>query len=426
VLPADPSTSVCNDVVMSTGGLIPIEVVEDDPGFVRLLDGLRSIGRVVIFDRRGVGLSDPITDWTRPVLDQWADDLAAVVEASEVAAPVVFTWDGYGVGSRFAARYPDLLRLLVLHQPMYIAADEWDSWLAERLSLVRDNVQGRRDDFLTLIAPTRVTDASFREWYARAGRVGASPTTASRVWESVFASKPDDQLLDQIEAPTLVVGRRDNAYWPVESVRAAAVKIPHATLVELDGVEHWPFTGDVDAFVSEIGAFVVGERRLPPPQRLLAAVLFTDLVGSTARAASIGDAVWREVLNRHDAAVHVAVGRNGGNVVKSTGDGVLALLPSASAALRAAHAIRDDLGREELGVRIGIHIGDIDRRRDDVSGLTVHIAARVMSAAGDGEIFVTSSVPMAAGTVGATFESVGTQELKGVPGTWELFRAMPS
>jgi len=399
-----------------------MEVFGDDPRIVRLLQGLRSLGRVVVFDRRGLGLSDPIVDWDRPILDQWADDLRAVVDASGVQHPTVFAWDSYGVATRFAATYPDRLRLLVLHQPSTLPDDRWDDWIANRLGFVRDNLGGGQDDFLEQIAPSRASDVSFRDWYTRAGRVGASPATAARIWESVFSSRPADQLLEHVETPTLVLYRRDNRYSPADAVRRAASQIKHATVVELVGADHFPFVGDVDAVVAETANFVVGERRIPAPQRLLTALMFTDLVASTERAALLGDARWKSVLDRHDAVVRAAVGSCGGTVVKTTGDGVLALLPSAGAALRAAERTRAELAVDGLAVRIGIHLGDIDRRGDDISGLSVHIAARTMAQADPGQIVVTASVPSAVTGQDTTFEPLGAHKLKGVPGEWELFQ----
>ena len=422
VLDADAEATAQNAIVMVSGGLIPMELFEGDPGFARLLHGLRSIGRLVLFDRRGLGLSDPIVDWERPVLDQWADDLVAVVEASGAQEGVVFAWDGYGVATRFAARHPSRIRMLVLHQPLVIADDLWDEWVTNRLALLRENLGGGRDHFLDEIAPSRAADASFRDWYLHAGRVGASPATAARIWESVFRSRPEDQLLGKVETPTLVLYRGGNVYAPAEAPRLAASRINGAMVVELDGADHFPFLGDVDSVVAEIGDFVTGQRRLPPPQRLLAALVFTDLVASTQRAAVLGDDRWKSVLDRHDAVVRATVGNCGGTVVKTTGDGVLALLPSAGAAVRAAERIRTQLAADGLMVRIGIHIGDIDRRGDDVSGIGVHIAARVMAAAEPGQIAATASVATAVTGQVVVFETLGTQALKGVPGEWELFR----
>jgi class 3 adenylate cyclase len=421
ILDAEVSTEPTRDVVMVSGGLIPLEMYEQEPGFVRLLEGLRAIGRVIVFDRRGVGLSDPIQDWERTVVDQWTDDLAAVVEASGAHKVVVVAWDGFGVGSRYAAMHPDRVAALVLYEPSIVAEDEWEAWSTRREESGQANVKGE-DDILALVAPSRIADREFRAWYARAGRGGASPSTAPRIWKSAMRSAPGDALLEQVDAPTLVLHRRDNMFAPHDVLRVAAERIPHAALVEVEGRDHFPFVGDVDALVAEIVAFVVGERWTPPPQRQLAAVLFTDLVGSTERASNLGDEDWKSVLNRHDETIRAIVGRAGGSVVKTTGDGVLALLPSAAGCLRVAGAIRRDLLVEGLDVRIGAHVGDVDRRGDDVSGLAVNIASRVMAIGGAGEIVVTATVVAAVAGQALAFEPLGAHDLKGVPGEWDLFR----
>lgn len=182
--------------------------------------------------------------------------------------------------------------------------------------------------------------------------------------------------------------RCDDASAPAEAALLVADQISGATVVELDGGDHFPFLGDVDAVVAEIAHFVVGERRLPPPKRLLAALMFTDLVASTERAASVGDARWKSVLDRHDTALRAVVGSCGGTVIKTTGDGILAILPCAGDALRAAERVRETLKLDGLDVRIGIHVGDIDRRGEDVSGLGVVVAARAMALAGANQIVV--------------------------------------
>jgi class 3 adenylate cyclase len=421
VLGAEPDAEVVRDIVMVSGGFIPLEMMEEEPGFLRLLDGLRSLGRLIVFDRRGIGLSDPVPDWERTVVDQWTDDLAAVVDASGSRDIVLVAWDGLGVGSRYAARHPERVSTLVLYEPIIVADDDWASWSARRIQRATANVRGE-DDILAEVAPSRLADREFRDWYARAGRAGASPSTASRIWESVIRAHPRDALLEEVVAPTLVLHRRDNRFATDDVLTLAQERVPHTAVVELDGRDHFPFVGDVDALVAEIASFVVGERRLPPPRRVLAAVLFTDLVGSTERAAALGDADWRSVLDRHDSAVRTIVGRCGGSVIKTTGDGVLALLPSAGVCLRAAAAVRSELAAEGLGVRIGVHVGDIDRRGDDVSGLAVNIASRVMSKGGAGEIVVTESVVAAVVGQAMTFVPLGTHDLKGVPGAWQLFR----
>lgn len=423
VLDADSSCTDPRDVVLVAGGIIPLEIYEDEPGFLRMLDGLRGLGRVVLFDRRGVGLSDPVPDWERPILDQWADDLATVVAAASVHDAVVVSLEGYGVGSRFAALHPEHVSRLVLYDPIAMPDGEWDAFRAERLGSIQKNMTGEID-VLEMMAPSRATDPTFRDWFERAGRAGASPASARRIWESIMTSRPSEQLLDRVTVPTLVLHRRESKLSIDDVLAHVATLIPSATLVEVEGRDAFAFVGDVDSLVAEIGHFLLGERRLPPPQRLLSGVLFTDLVGSTERAVSLGDADWKALLDRHDLAVRAAVGRSGGSVVKTTGDGVLALLPSAAGCLRAAAAVIRDLAVEGLEVRIGVHVGDIDRRGDDVSGLAVNIAARVMSKAGTGEVVVTAMVVGAVAGQSVAFESIGAHDLKGVPGSWELFRVV--
>jgi class 3 adenylate cyclase len=426
VLPSASGHEVQHDVLMVGGGLIPLEVVEEDPGFVRLVDGLRALGRVILFDRRGVGLSDPISDWSRAVVDQWADDVATVACATEPTNLVLFDWGGFGVGGRVAARRPELLHRVVLYQPIVGSHESWVDRLTSTTARGIADVGGN-EDLPAQLAPSRAADPSFREWYTRAGRVGASPATAVRIWESVFTPETAQQPLEDVRAPTLVLHRPDSMYGPGDVPVWTASRIPDATIVALEGADHWPFVGDVDAVLAATTEFVVGERRVPTPERTLAAVLFTDLVDSTRRAADLGDARWKALLDRHDRAGRAAVDRCGGRVVKSTGDGVLALFPSAGAAVRSACRLREELAGEGLEIRIGIHVGDVDHRGDDVSGLAVNVAARVMSLAGAGEVFVTASVVAAVAGEAGRFDSAGHFDLKGVPGSWEVFRhASPS
>ena len=424
VLDADPSCAEPLDVVLLAGGLIPLEIYEEEPGFARLLDGMRGLGRVIVLDRRGVGLSDPVVDWERPVLDQWADDLAAVVEAVDAHDAVIVALEGYGIGSRFVARHPERVERFVLLDPIVTPDDCWDEFRDGWFAQVRANMTGEID-LLAKLAPSREKDPAFREWYDRAGRLGASPATARRIWDSVMGSRPHEHLLDQITVPTLVVHRRDNEILPAGNIEHVAQQMPHATFIELEGGDLFAFAGDVDALVAEIAEFAVGERRVPPAQRLLSAVLFSDLVGSTERAASLGDADWKALLDRHDSIVRVAITRCGGSVIKTTGDGVLALFPTPSGALDATRRFRALLADNDLVVRVGIHVGEVDRRGDDVSGLAVNIAARVMSAAPNDGIAVTQSVTASMAGQATQFEPMGSHELKGIPGTWDLFRVVP-
>jgi class 3 adenylate cyclase/alpha-beta hydrolase superfamily lysophospholipase len=420
VLDAGPSADAPRDLVLVTGGTIPLELYEEQPDFVRMLDGLRGLGRVVLFDRRGIGLSDPVVAWDRPVLEQWADDLAAVVDAAVERDVVVVSIEGFGVATRFAVRHPERVSQLVLYDPITASDERWDEFREGRAAGIEANLRGE-NDLLDEMAPSRMGDASFRDWYDRAGRVGASPAAAQRMWASVMRSHPREQLLDQVTAPVLVLHRRGNTLAPEGMLEHVASLMPDATIVEVEGRDAFAFVGDVDTLVAEIANFVTGERKLPPPDRHVAVILFSDLVGSTERAAALGDDRWKSLLNRHDEVVRTAVGRAGGTVVKTTGDGVLAVFPSASGAIRAAARFRTQLVDDDLQVRVGIHVGDVDRRGDDVSGIAVNIAARVMSNTPDGLIAVTASVVAAVAGQGLRFEPAGSRELKGVPGSWELF-----
>ena len=268
--------------------------------------------------------------------------------------------------------------------------------------------------------PSRIDDPDFQEWLARAGRSGASPATAARMWSHIL-SYPTSLTPPGLDVRTLVLHNRDSIN-PEPHVRAVADKIPGATFVQIPGPDTYPIAGDVDALVAEIAQFVTGAPSELAPQRIVAAVLFTDLVDSTRRAVDVGDQRWRELLDVHDQAVQRCVLHHGGRVVKYTGDGVLALLPSATAALTTARSIRDHLAERGLHIRVGVHVGDVDVRGDDVSGLTVNIAARIMGRAAENETLVSESVRSATLGSGLSFDDAGVAELKGLPEPFTLHR----
>jgi class 3 adenylate cyclase len=277
---------------------------------------------------------------------------------------------------------------------------------------------GDEPDFGMVPVTGRASDPEFRGWQDAAGRAGASPSQAARLNDKVFADPQVDNT--QVVTPTLVITRVAPGFMvPVEFFERAPDQIPDAQHVSLSPGDMWPFGMGVDDLLAEISRYLTGEIRLPAPERQLAVVVFTDLVGSTRRAESAGDAAWKRLLDRHDQVNRTVVERRGGEVIKTTGDGVLALLPTATAAIDAARAIRTALHDEDLQVRIGIHLGEIDRRGDDVSGLAVNTAARIMSSAEPGQI-LTSAV-VAQTTNAATFTTLGSRALKGLDGTWEIF-----
>jgi class 3 adenylate cyclase len=401
-------------VLFTPGGTVPMEFFERDRVGARLLEGLAAIGRLVLFDRRGIGLSDPITDWSCPLIAQWADDLAAIVNHACTMRPVVVSLGDYwGPARLFAAEHPEGLGELVLYEPTGPVASVD---LSDMVS----------DDWLAHVCPSRADDKAFRDWFEAAGRTGASPGVATRIYDR----PPDDCIARlaashaQIAVRTLVLRRPGNLVGSAAAPDPVASQIRAGERVDLPGSDfHW-LGNDIDSLLAEISRFVTGETQLPSPERELCAVVFTDLVGSTERAAKLGDASWKATIERHDAEIARIVTQNGGHVVKSTGDGVLATFSSTSRALRAIDRIRGQLRSDDLDARFGIHVGDVERRADDVAGIGVHIAARVMALAGAGEVFATGSVPIAATGAAHDFETVGEHTLKGVPGTWELFRVV--
>jgi class 3 adenylate cyclase len=271
--------------------------------------------------------------------------------------------------------------------------------------------------------PSRINDKEFTAWLARSGRSGASPSSAARIWEHLL-SYPNALTPPGITTRTLVLHNRD-CRQPEAEVRGVAEEIVDATFVQVAGADVYPVAGDVDLLLSEIAEFVTGAPSGLAPLRHIAAILFTDLVDSTPRAVNEGDAHWRDLLDIHDRTVQQYVRHHGGRVVKYTGDGVLALMPSATGALDAATSIRDRLADQALHIRAGIHVGDVDMRGDDVSGVAVNVAARIMSHARADETLVSEAARQA--TLGSThrFDATRTAQLKGLPDPWTLHRQIP-
>jgi class 3 adenylate cyclase len=405
------------DVVMVAGALFPLELLAEDRVAARFMEGLAALGRLVVFDKRGIGLSDPMADWSRGAQEQWADDLLAVIDAAGLEHPVVVSWEPYGVARHAVSARGDGFAGMVLVNPA-----QFTRGFVQVLTATGGQVLPTRS-IEEIVFPSRIHDEGFTAWLERSGRAGASPTTASRLWAHLLEFE-GPLTPAGIATPTLVLHNRD-CLQPEAEVRTVAEEIPGAGFVQVAGADIYPIAGDVDLLIAEIAQFVTGAPSVLTPLRNVAAVLFTDLVDSTRRAVDVGDAHWRELLDIHDRTVQRYVRRHGGRVVKYTGDGVLALMPSATAALEAAQSICDHLAERELGVRVGIHVGDVDTRGDDVSGLAVNIAARIMSHADAGETLVSEAARQAALGSRHRFGEVRTTELKGIPEQWRLYRRLP-
>jgi class 3 adenylate cyclase len=412
-------------VVMINGYFYPMEILPEDPVANRLIEGLAALGTLVMFDRRGIGLSDQIVDWDTPLVDQWVDDVAAVVDAVGCDSVSVFSWHGFGTGRGFATLHPETIDRLILYNALSPPRDQDFEWIEEVSRDLEQLIAGEGDG--SAANPNRESDPAFREWQDRAGRLGASPSQAARIHEAEMRpANPGDPAgpanLSGVVAPTLVITRRaPTTKIPAEYLARPATELPNATLAALPDGDYFPIGAGVDAILAEISLFLTGEVRLPRPEREVRVVMLTDLVDSTQRAATDGDARWRRLLDRHDTIARQATARSGGTIVKSTGDGVLALFPSVSASLAAARDMQRSLDDDALAIRTGVHVGEVDDRGGDVSGMAINIAARVMAEAESGQILITETAKLIGRVDGAS--PAGVRSLKGSDDDWALYEA---
>jgi class 3 adenylate cyclase/pimeloyl-ACP methyl ester carboxylesterase len=404
------------DLVVVPGFISHLELDWTEPLLTRFLRRLASFSRLIRFDKRGTGLSDPVAGI--PTLEERMEDVRAVMDAvgSERAALFGYS-EGGPMAALFAATYPERTTALIMYGT-FVRGAGIPQEKAEQLLDVIDNHWGE-GAILDLFAPSVAHEEVRRRFTGTYERASASPGMARALVDAV--KKTDvSAALPTIRVPTLVLHRRDD-FIPIEGARETAEKIPGARLVELEGVDHVPFLGYSDAIVDEIEEFLTGARHSREPDRVLATVMFTDIVGSTERAAQLGDSRWRELLERHNAVVREEVHRFEGTPVKSTGDGFLATFNGPAKAIRCACAISGSLQALGIEVRAGIHTGECEQMNGDVGGMAVHIGARVGACAGPGEVVVSSTVRDLVVGSGIEFVQRGTEVLKGVPGDWRLY-----
>ena len=409
-----------------------VEAAWDEPGIARFYDRLSAFARLIVYDQRGTGLSDPVPLDRLPTLDEWVDDLRAVLDAAgsrQVA--LVAHGDGSLVSLRFAATYPERTEALVVadgfcclerrdDQP-WATDPEVSAWFLDWL--INEWGTGRS---VEVVAISRVHDDAFRRRLARAERLSVSPGTAVAIQRMVLASDLRDQVAT-VRAPTLVIAHADNPYIIAEHGRALARRLPDATYTELPGADHLYWAGDVDGLADLVERFLAEGRQesAVASDRVLATVLFTDIVASTGTASTLGDDQWRRVLDRHDVVVRRQLERFRGREVNTVGDGFVAVFDAPGNAIRCAGAIRDALAPLGIAVRAGLHTGEIEVRDTDVAGIAVHLAARVSAQAGPGEVWVSRTVVDLVTGSGLAFEDRGPHQLKGIPGEWPLFRVVP-
>src|SRR5215207_1403486 len=414
------------DLVYVPGAISHLDFAWDHPGYVRFMRRVAAIARVIVFDRRGMGLSDPVS--TAPAVEERVGDIRAVMDAAGSESAVMFgASEGSALACYFAATEPERVAAAILYgalaRVMPVPDYPWTVLDEDRLSEWKGAVAEAWGEglILTPLAPSKLTDEREREWWGRYERACVSPAMELKIIEANLLIDIRD-VLHLVQAPTLLLHRRGDVI-PIEGARYMAERIPGAKMIEMEGEDHWPWIDNPDEVCDHIEEFVTGARRAPEPDRVLATVLFTDIVASTERAAEIGDRRWRELLEAHEESFRRELERQGGQEVKTTGDGFLATFDGPARAIRCAKAAASAIRALGINIRAGIHTGECERRNGDIGGIAVHIGARVMSQADPGEVLVSNTVKDL--TVGSDieFEERGEHELKGVPGSWRLYAA---
>ncbi len=409
------------DLVYRIGGFIPLSVVWSFPPLAAFLRRLGGLGRLILFDSRGVGLSDPVTMGGAGTTEDLAGDLVAVLDACDSRSAVIVASGFNSAPSVTAAvRRPDRIVRRGLVNPVVRTRWAPDFPLAPTL----EEAQAVVEQVLSgdgMPAPADGADDALTRFLERAGREGASPGSARAIYES-YGDIDIRDLLPQVTQPTLVLWRPGADALGQPQAPYLAEHVPGASLVSVPGDDFFAFVGETEPVLTEIEEFVSGVAGARAPDRVLRVMLFSDIVGSTEIAAQVGDEAWRRLLDRHDQIVAEALDRFGGTTVNPTGDGVLATFPSPSAGLGCAVAVADALRGLDLAVRFGVHVGEVELRGADIGGLGVNLAARVMGAADPGEIVVSDAVPPLVRGSGLSFEPLGAQRLRGVPFEVELHR----
>ncbi|MGD0453455.1 MAG: adenylate/guanylate cyclase domain-containing protein [Solirubrobacteraceae bacterium] len=415
------------DLLFLAGWLTQLEQLWEAPANRRFLERLTTFGRLILFDSRGTGLSERVLETY--TLEQEARDALAVLDAagSERAALITYAQGGL-LGALLAADHPERVGALIMYASIartsWAPDYDWAMTSEEREALSERNISAWGEvegGAMAELAPSMAQDPALMAWFARMQRLAASPGEA-RIISRARVDLDVRHKLARIRVPTLILHRPQERVWDVRHSRYLAENIPGARYVELDGIDSLPFVGDSDAIVEEVEEFLTGVRTGGEFARALLTVLFTDIVDATARAASIGDGRWRDLLAHHDEQVRAQLARFGGREVKTVGDGFLATFDGPpSRALRCALAITRAARELGVEVRIGVHTGECELIGSDVGGMAVHIASRVSGLAAAGEVLVSGTV---FGTVVGgpfSFEDRGFHELKGVPGRWPLF-----
>jgi len=412
------------DLVWIPPWISQVEYLWAEESLSRVMDRFKTFTRLITFDRRGSGLSDPLAG--APTLEEQMDDVIAVMDAAgSNRAAIAGTLEGGPMAAMFAATHPDRVSALVLYatfaRATWAPGYEW-AWPAEERTRHMDETVARWGEGTVAagVAPSLAADPDFMEWAGRLERLAASPSTVKRIFDLIGEFDVRD-VLPSIRVPTLVLHRREDSFIKIEHSRYMAEHIPGAKFVELEGGDNMYSLGDSEALIGEIEEFLTGERHRVEADRMLATVLFTDICNSTEHAARMGDRGWRFMLERHDALFRRALERHRGREVKHTGDGFLATFDGPARAIRCAADHAESVASIGLEVRAGLHTGELEVMDGDLGGMAVHIAARVMDRAEPCEVLVSSTVKDLVVGSGISFEERGEHALRGVPGEWRLF-----
>jgi class 3 adenylate cyclase/pimeloyl-ACP methyl ester carboxylesterase len=415
------------DIVYSAGVFSNVEMMWEIPEWERFLRRLGSFSRLVAFDMRGVGLSDRGPE--RPTIELQRDDITAVMDAVGVRSGIVFGHSrSASMAMLFAATHPERTKALILYSPVAkssttpdfqhgMSSDELKMYVDR---MIREMGTGR---ILELWAPSVAADERFVKRWARFERLVASPSAFEEL-ARVLTEIDLRDVLPAIHVPTLVLHRDREAVNVTAQARDVAERIDGAIYVELPGVDLLPFVGDADAVLDVIEEFVTGVRPVVQSDRVLATVLFTDIVGSTEVASRLGDSAWKDLLAIHDERAKSEIERFRGTYVASTGDGLLATFDGPARGVRCAQALVEAVKPLGIQIRVGLHTGEVHYGGHDLAGVGVHIGARVGAMAGTNEVWVSSTVKDLTVGSGLTFEDAGEHELKGVPDRWHLYRVV--
>lgn len=417
------------DLLHLSNETVGLDSLDAEPHAAQYLRRLASFSRLARFDQRGIGRSDPI-DASQPwTVDAMAEDAVAVADHLGLEQFVLMGSSGAGpIAITVAARWPERVSALVLVNECAYVVGGADNPYGHPNELIESFLDQNPDpdstwsidntDDIGVFAPSFRHDAAFRAWWLEAGQRGASPEMARIVVATPTRTDVRD-LLDDVRAPALVIHRRDDVVTPVRLGRLVADRLADARFVELAGADHFAWAGDTNAVLDEVEDFLTGRRG--GGERVLASVMFTDIVDSTVRAAALGDRAWRAVLDAHDAMVRAELARYGGREVNTTGDGFVGTFESPTQAARCARAVVDGASLQGVDVRAGVHVGEVERRGSDIAGLAVHLAARIAGAAAAGEVLVSRTLRDLVAGSDLHFAARGDFELKGVPEPQQLY-----